>query len=211
MRGDTVIVFARVPRLGTVKQRLAAGIGARAALRFHAATLARLLRALRRDGRFRVVLARTPDRGRAAWPARVAVRPQGGGDLGARMHRAFAAHSRCRVALVGCDIPALGVADVAACFRALGSAEAVFGPATDGGYWLVGMGVRRPAAPFRGVRWSSEHALGDTVARFAGRGVAMLRELRDVDTAADLAAFRGLCPLDPPPGRLCLPGPTAGD
>lgn len=60
---DTVIVFARAPRLGTVKRRLARDIGDRAALRFYAETLKRLLWLLARDRRFRTVVAVTPDRG----------------------------------------------------------------------------------------------------------------------------------------------------
>jgi glycosyltransferase A (GT-A) superfamily protein (DUF2064 family) len=50
------------------------------------------------------------------------------------------------------------------------------------------MSSRRPARPFARVRWSTEHALADTLANFTGRRVAMLRTLHDVDTAADLAA-----------------------
>ena len=189
MKGDTLIVFARAPRLGTVKRRLAAGIGAMAALRFYRVQLGRLLRQVGRDRRWRVELAVTPDRLR--WPIRVPpglpMRPQGGGDLGQRMGRALARHRRA--VLVGCDIPGLGRADIAAAFRALGAAPAVFGPAEDGGYWLVGFGPRRPAAPFASVRWSTEHALADTLANCAGHRVALLRRLRDVDTAADLAAL----------------------
>lgn len=188
MRGDTLIVFARAPRLGAVKRRLARGIGARAALDFHRAQLAALLGAVARDRRWRTILAVTPDRARVRWPRRVVVRPQGRGDLGQRMARALAPHRRA--VLVGCDIPGIGAADIAAAFRALGHADAVFGPSEDGGYWLVGLGPRRPARPFAGVRWSSAAALSDTLANFAGRRVALLRRLRDVDTAADLAAVR---------------------
>ena len=101
-----------------------------------------------------------------------------------------AAGYRRRAVLVGCDIPGLGRADIAAAFKALGRADAVFGPAEDGGYWLVGLGPRRPPAPFAGVRWSTEHALADTLANCRGHRVALLRRLRDVDTAADLAALR---------------------
>jgi rSAM/selenodomain-associated transferase 1 len=181
---DTVIVFARAPRLGTVKRRLACDVGDRAALRFYRGNLARLLRELARDRRFRTVLAATPDHVRVRWPVRVPVVGQRGGDLGQRMHRACAAYGR--VAIVGTDIPALGAGDVAAAFRALGRAQAVFGPSEDGGYWLVALSPWRPARPFGGVRWSTEHALADTLANFAGRRVALLRVLRDVDTAADL-------------------------
>ena len=59
---DTVIVFARAPRLGAVKRRLARDIGDRAALRFHVATMTALLRDLLASRRFDVVLAVTPDR-----------------------------------------------------------------------------------------------------------------------------------------------------
>jgi rSAM/selenodomain-associated transferase 1 len=186
MTGDTVIVFARAPRLG-VKKRLAAGIGAMAALRFYRAQLAATLRQAR-DARWRTVLAVTPDHARARWPRGIARAGQGHGDLGARMARALGRHRRA--VLVGSDIPGLSRADLAAAFRALGRTDAVFGPAEDGGYWLVGYGPRRPSRPFAGVRWSSEHALSDTLANFVGRRVALIRTLRDVDDAADLAATR---------------------
>jgi len=184
---DTVFVFARAPRLGSVKRRLAREIGDRAALRFHRATLVKLLRALAADRRFATVLALTPDRARLSRPRGVAVVGQGAGDLGARMHRALGRARRA--AVVGCDIPGLCAADVAAAFRALGGAQACFGPAADGGYWLVALGPRRPARPFAGVRWSSPHALADTLANFRGRRIALLRGLRDVDCAADLRAM----------------------
>lgn len=190
MKGDVIIVFARAPRLGAVKRRLARGIGAMAALRFYRGQLAATLRAAR-DPRWRTVLATTPDRARARWPVmapRPAVLPQGHGELGARMARALARHRRA--VLVGSDIPGLARADLAAAFRALGRADAVFGPAEDGGYWLVGLGPRRPAHPFAHVRWSTAETLSDTLANFAGYRIALLRALRDVDTAADLAALR---------------------
>ena len=182
---DTVIVFARAPRLGAVKRRLGRRIGARAAVRFHRATLCRLLRGLAAERRFRTVLALTPDSARLRVPARVVRMGQGQGDLGARMGRALGRFPRGRAAIVGSDIPAAGASDLLAAFCALGRADAVFGPAEDGGYWLVGLGPRRPSRPFAKVRWSSPHALADTLANFAGRRVAMLRRLGDVDSAED--------------------------
>ncbi len=185
---DVAIVFARAPRLGAVKRRLACDIGERAALRFHAASLGRLLRALARDRRFRTVVALTPDRARLRLPAAVGWVPQGAGDLGRRMDRAFRRFPRRRVALVGCDIPGATAHDLRAAFRALGRASSVFGPAEDGGYWLVGMGPRRPARPFAAVRWSGPDALADTARNFARHRPTLLRRLRDVDRAADLLA-----------------------
>lgn len=187
---DLAIVFAKAPRLGAVKRRLARDLGAQAALRFHRATLFRLLLRLLAERRFATVLCLTPDRSRLVLPGRLGrrlvIRPQGPGDLGARMARAFRAFPRRRVALVGSDIPALSPADLLAAFATLGRADAAFGPAEDGGYWLVAQGPRRPNRPFAAVRWSSPHALSDTLRNFNSRRVAFLRTLRDVDTAADL-------------------------
>jgi rSAM/selenodomain-associated transferase 1 len=178
------IIFARAPRLGTVKRRLARGIGDRAALRFHATTLNRLLRGLAADRRFQTVLALTPDRARMRVPGGVRRIDQGRGDIGQRMHRALARFPRRGAAVIGSDIPDAGPADLWAAFRALGGADAVFGPAEDGGYWLVCLGPRRPSRPFAAVRWSTEHALADTLRNFAAGRVAMVRTLSDVDTIA---------------------------
>jgi rSAM/selenodomain-associated transferase 1 len=185
---DTVFVFARAPRLGTVKRRLAREIGDRAALRFHICVLRHLLRSLVRDRRFFTMLAATPDRARVRWPVRVPVIDQGGGNLGARMARVLGRGRRTVV--VGCDIPDVTADDIRSAFRLLGLADAVFGPAEDGGYWLVGFGPRRPAPPFAHVRWSTSHALSDTLANFRGYRVALLRTLRDVDTAADFTSWK---------------------
>ncbi|WP_206035581.1 TIGR04282 family arsenosugar biosynthesis glycosyltransferase [Roseomonas sp. HF4] len=192
MPRPVVILFARAPRLGTVKSRLARGIGQRAALRFYVGTLAAVARPIARDRRWTTLLATTPRGARARWdrfvPAATRRVAQPPGDLGRRMAGAMRRH---RVAiLAGSDIPGLRPADIAAAARALGRADAVFGPAEDGGYWLVGMGPRRPSRPFAGVRWSGEHALADTLANFRGRRVALLRCQPDVDTAEDLAALR---------------------
>jgi rSAM/selenodomain-associated transferase 1 len=186
---DTAIVFARAPRLGAVKRRLSRGIGDRAALRFHRTTLFRLLRGLAADRRFDTVLALTPDAARLRLPRRVRRVTQGRSDLGCRMDRVLRRFPNGRAAIVGSDIPQAGAPDLVAAFRALGRAAAVFGPAVDGGYWLVGLGPRRPARPFAGVRWSTADALADTLRNFRGRRVAMLRPLSDVDSAADLASL----------------------
>ncbi|HUI18380.1 MAG TPA: TIGR04282 family arsenosugar biosynthesis glycosyltransferase [Alphaproteobacteria bacterium] len=182
-----LVVMAKAPRLGQAKRRLAADIGAFAALAFYRAGLMRLLRRLKQPRRWRLWLYVTPDRAaRAGWPPGLALRPQGRGDLGARMRRPLAALSPGPVVIVGSDIPALAPAHIAAAFAALGSHDLVFGPATDGGYWLVGA-RRRPLPPqlFRQVRWSSRDALADTLAGIAGRfSVARLATLEDVDDGA---------------------------
>lgn len=159
MSRPVVIIFARVPQLGTVKRRLARDIGARAALRFYRENLTALLRRLRALRSVTRILAVTPDhhpRFKLPGFARIG---QGRGDLGARMGQAFRRFPRRPVILIGSDIPGLKAADIRAALRALRGADAVFGPTFDGGYWLIGMAGRRPATPFARVRWSSHMRL----------------------------------------------------
>jgi uncharacterized protein len=185
-----LVIFLRTPRLGRVKSRLAAGIGALAALRFYRETSARLLHRLARDRRWRCHLALTPDRdvaGARPWPiARTRYRRQGSGDLGHRLERVFRRLSPGPVLVIGSDIPAISASHIAAGFKALGTAEAVFGPAADGGYWAIGL-RRRPRLPrglFAGVRWSSAHALADTIVSLPrGLPIAFLETLDDIDDA----------------------------
>lgn len=182
MKG-TLILFARSPRLGGVKRRLAAEIGRRAALRFHRINTEALIRRLGRDRRWRTLLAVSS--GAWRWPAHMPRMTQRGHDLGARMADALAAAPTGPVILVGSDIPGIAPGHIARAFHALGAADAVFGPARDGGYWLVGVrdkGLLRGL--FRAVRWSSEHALADTIANLpAGRRHALVDMLEDVDDA----------------------------
>jgi uncharacterized protein len=185
-----LVIFAKVPALGRVKRRLAADIGALAALRFQRASTARLLRRLARDGRWVCWLALTPDgaaSGPRFWRAPTPRIAQGGGDLGRRMARPFARLPPGPVIVIGSDVPAIAPAHVAAAFRLLGQNDLVFGPARDGGFWLIGA-RRLPYGLFRGVRWSSEHALADTLANVPRRlRVALAATLDDVD---DGAAYR---------------------
>ena len=176
-----LVIFTRQPRLGRGKRRLARDIGAVEALRFQRVTLAGLLRRLGRDPRWTTWLGITPDRS-GPWPRGVATLPQGSGDLGRRMARVARGLPPGPVVIIGSDIPDITASDIAAAFRALGPKSAVFGPATDGGYWLVGLRrLPRFIDPFAKVRWSSEHALADTLANLTDNEVAMLRTLCDVD------------------------------
>jgi uncharacterized protein len=190
-----LVVFAKAPRLGQVKSRLAAGIGALAALRFYRGTTARVLRRLSRDPRWRTLVAVTPSRAlrKPFWDPRIPRLDQGSGDLGHRMARVFRALSPGPVVIVGSDIPELAPRHVGAAFRALGSRDVVFGPAADGGYWLVGLrrSPRLPTGLFAGVRWSGPHALADTRAGLPrGFTVALLETLEDVDDAEAYRRWR---------------------
>jgi uncharacterized protein len=191
-----LVLFVRAPRLGAGKRRLAREIGDVAAVRFERLMIALLLRRLGADRRWRLSIAITPDRARHALRIgrrSTEVTAQGRGDLGSRMDRALRAFLRGPVVLVGADIPALGPAEVATAFRLLGSHDLVFGPAEDGGFWLVGARHPRQLPPlFKRVRWSSPHALADTLAGLPGQiSIGLATRLADVD---DADAYRRLAP-----------------
>ena len=191
-----VVIFAKAPRIGTVKRRLAVDIGALAAWRCYSDITRRLIGRLAREPRWKLWLAVTPDDAAhhtRFWPRSrhrraVARMPQGPGDLGQRMGRVLRDLPRGPVVIVGSDIPGIDVRAIHAAFRALRSHDAVFGPAEDGGYWLVGL--RRKPRPrhylpgrlFHAVRWSTGHALADTLAGLPkSTRIAMLHPLADVD------------------------------
>ena len=189
-----LVIFARAPQLGRVKRRLSAEIGLTAAKRFYRATLAAEIRRLANDRRWTPWLFVTPDDAlglpiwRSAGP-RPRLCPQGRGDLGQRMTLPFRVLPPGPVVLVGSDIPALRTDHVARAFRLLGRTDFVFGPASDGGFWLVG--ARRlkalPRTLFAGVRWSTAQALADTLAGLpSGYSIGQADTLHDVDDVQDL-------------------------
>jgi uncharacterized protein len=188
-----LIVMAKVPVMGRVKTRLACEVGAATATRFYRSTLSHVVGRLARDPRFETSLAVAPDVGRAspALPRGVRRIGQGGGDLGQRMQRLLDQASPGPAIIVGTDIPAIQPGMIAAAFRALGRNDAVFGPAEDGGFWLVGVPCRRSAKRlFMNVRWSTAATLADAIRNLPTGRIGIAASLSDVDTARDFNAQR---------------------
>ena len=92
------------------------------------------------------------------------------------------------VCLIGADVPGIDRMQIARAFDVLGGNDMVFGPAPDGGFWLIGSRQGRVLTPraLDGVRWSSRHALSDTLKVLPEKRIAMAATLQDVDTADDL-------------------------
>ncbi len=191
-----LVVMVRAPVCGAVKTRLGKEIGPVAATALYRILTSALLRGVARASRWRAVLAVEPPAAAGArflcWgptPRRI---PQRRGSLGARMQAIFQT-TPAPCLIVGSDIPRVTGALIADAFEALREADAVFGPAEDGGFWLVGL--RRPAlrqSPFERVRWSSEYALADVLANLQGCRVAFARTLFDVDDAKDYRRLKRL-------------------
>lgn len=190
--------MAKPPLMGRVKTRLAEEVGPVAATAFYRHSCARLLRRLDRPRQWTLRLAvnAAPGERYACWPAGVERMAQGRGDLGARLRHVLAALPPGPVLIIGTDTPQIEPEDIRAAFEALGEADAVFGPAEDGGYWLIGLARRRPAPHlFEGVEWSTSSALDDTVyslpEAFRVRYLQTLTDVDDLDSLRLLAARWG--------------------
>ncbi len=189
-RKPRLVIMLKEPRAGRVKTRLGRDIGMVPAAWWFRHQTARLIRRLV-DPRWRITLAISPDTARLSpvWPVHLLRQAQGRGDLGERMRRIFETAPHGPVVIIGADIPGVTPMLIARAFRELGRSDAVFGPAEDGGYWLVGWnGLRLPATLFQNVRWSTEHALSDSIRSLPDARIAHIDTLRDVDTAGDLSA-----------------------
>lgn len=189
-----LVIMAKAAIAGRAKTRLAKDIGVGRAVAFARNGGRACMLRLAHDPRWQSLIAVTPDAAmcEAIWPRGMRRVPQGGGDLGTRMQRVFDRLPPGPVIIVGTDIPRIRPVHVARAFQLLGRNDVVLGPAGDGGYWLVGF-KRQPGriAPFANVRWSSPHALGDTMANLGGLKVALADVLDDVDDAASLARHAG--------------------
>jgi hypothetical protein len=190
-----LILFLKAPRPGAVKTRLAATLGAAeacAAYRRMVETLLRQLAELQN-----VELCFTPDDAgpeiepwaKPTWR----LMAQGSGDLGCRLDRTFRRafdEGAERIVIIGSDCPEVGTSDIQAAWMALSSQDVVLGPATDGGYWLIGLRAPRPEV-FADMQWSTNAVLRETLdrCRAAGLTTHLLRELTDVDTEADWRRF----------------------
>ena len=201
-RRNRLVIMAREPIAGAVKTRLARDIGSVRAAWWYRHNLQRVLRRLRGDPRWDLRVALCPDTAlaRPHWLAGVAALSQGTGSLGDRMERVLAGMPAGPVLVIGSDIPGVGRREIARAFLALGSADVVLGPSGDGGYWAIGSRASRrrlPRGSLAGVRWSTCHALRDTVRALQDQGtLRMVGELRDVDRAADMDQTS--C-IEPPP------------
>ena len=195
-RGENqLLIFAKAPRVGLVKTRLAISVGPQRACDIYE----RLLRTLsvRLSAVEKATVCFAPDDAepelRPFFPAHWRYYPQRGSDLGARLENAICHafnQGASKVAVIGSDCPDLNSDDIANAWQKLDRSDVVFGPATDGGYWLIGM-THPHADLFRAIEWGTAKVLEQSRsrARDAHLKVALLRSLADIDTAEDWQAY----------------------
>ncbi len=206
---ECLIVFTRFPEPGTTKTRLIPRLGSRGAadlqrrMTEHVLAQARPLRDVRGAD-----LEVRYDGGNAAgmrtWLGEdLAYVRQGAGDIGARMARALRdamAQGYDAMVLIGSDIPGISTALVQRAFEALAGAPVVLGPASDGGYYLIGLSrdMKQADLPalFAGMPWGSSAVLADTCRRLRRLGCPyiLLETLDDVDRPEDLPVWERFNP-----------------
>ena len=217
----TLCIFARYPEPDQTKTRLIPALGPLGAARLqdrmtcHTLAMAiqlRVRRPIQIELRFtgatlEAMQSRYGSRG-------IQILPQGEGTLGERLSRAAgnALAHQSPVILIGSDCPSLTADGIDRAFAALEQNQVVLGPATDGGYYLIGLSQFFPAL-FEGIAWSSRAVLTQTLAAAKSWGIrpTLLEPLSDVDEPTDLhpnqiAALEAITPYHP--RQLAITGAT---
>lgn len=194
-----LLVFTRYPDPGTTKTRMIPALGPEGAARLQRDMTAHTLAIARRwsrdaDGEIVVRFSGgTPALMRDMFGDDLVYLPQGEGDLGERLKRAIkseADRDAQAIVAIGCDCPFLDKAILNQAFAALHSHDVTIGPASDGGYYLIGTRHPQPSL-FENISWGSEYVLAQTLdaARVLGLELAQLVTLSDVDTPQDLTLW----------------------
>lgn len=199
---NCLVIFAKAPRLGTVKTRLQTTLPAGRVRKLYIAFVRDTLEMGRRVRKVDCrVIAFTPHDGEGLLRKAIGQDangfefvPQEGRDLGERLRNAFA-HSfqqgARRTVIIGSDSPSLPARLVEEAFAALAQNDLVLGPSTDGGYYLIGFRLQGSGFTVRildGIEWSTERVLEQTVAaaRKAKLKTHLLTPWYDVDDAVTL-------------------------
>ncbi len=193
---NILIVFLKHPEPGKVKTRLAADIGKRRAAMLYRVFVETVLERTESKSFSRIIFYTPSSKKKqlTRWlgPA-VEYCPQQGRDLGERMLNAFRyafAQGADKTVIIGTDSPTLDNRTILNAFRKLNQADAVIGPSTDGGYYLLGM-KKLHRQLFMGMAWSTGKVLERTLSVLKKSGLthSCLRKVFDVDTLEDLVTL----------------------
>jgi hypothetical protein len=221
-RWRRLILFARFPEPGRVKTRLIPALGPEGAAALHRRLVLRTLRTAlaacrAADAELEIRFTGGDENALHHWLGdEVFCRAQSDGDLGRRMAGAFADSFRegaRATVIIGSDCPELTADLLAAAFDKLFQASVVLGPATDGGYYLIGLTQPVPQL-FRGIRWSTETVLAESLHALEQINVkpALLSSLNDLDLPGDLPAWKRIADAeDSGPCRISVVIPAVNE
>ena len=206
-----LLVFARLPELGRVKSRIAATLGDAKALEAYEAMLGDLQLSIGESTagtEVEILWAPTPDANGASLQRAFGHRAtamQTGATLGDRLSMAFSErfffHRTEKIIAIGVDDPSLSRELIDQAFGLLDSCEWVIGPATDGGYYLIGCRAAAfEVSVFDEIEWGTDTVLARTLEKIGAmqRTVALLPHRTDLDRSDDLQQYAAVAP----PGAL---------
>ncbi|UKM65204.1 TIGR04282 family arsenosugar biosynthesis glycosyltransferase [Flavobacteriaceae bacterium GSB9] len=192
MNKTLVIVFVKNPKLGKVKTRLAKSIGNEAALAVYSKLLKVTENAVKKlDTDVLIYFSEHIEE--EAWH-NFNKNIQHGKDLGERMRNAFQQGFEDgyeRIALIGSDLPDISENHIKQALHVLTQNEVVFGPAKDGGYYLIGLSKMHTSI-FQNKPWSQPNLLSETLKELHKNNTSFitLETLNDIDTYEDLIASK---------------------
>ena len=213
-KSHLVILFCRYPVPGHAKTRLIPALGSVGAANLHRelteTILKNLIRARAQMGfDIQIYFDGGSLEKMSQWlGSEHLYKQQAEGDLGRRMYSAFQGaflKGYQRVILMGSDIPDMKPSHIREAFHALEYTDLVFGPSTDGGYWLVGL--KKPVEVFQITNWGSHNVLEQTMAQAKAHGLSVqqIEPLSDIDTMEDLKIWRPDCETDHPYLSVIVP------
>ena len=198
---NAIIIFIKNPELGKVKTRLAATVGSERALGIYQQLIALTLKAVKHINADKFIyFSDMTDSSISFMDVAFYQVVQHGKDLGERMEHAFTDVFKKlyrNIVIIGTDCPGIDSAILETAFLKLSSSDVVIGPATDGGYYLLGMSKECPML-FRNIEWSTSTVLQKTIAFCNDNaiGYSLLTELSDVDEEKDLIHLEQILKLD---------------
>ena len=187
-----LLIFCKNPVLGQCKTRLAASIGAEKALAVYEFLLTHTAKITAKVQAKRVVHYSNYIQTQDAFSDTIFNKAvQSGSDLGQRMAHALEEafdQGATKAILIGSDLYDLSAALIESAFEALNDHDAVIGPASDGGYYLIGM--NQPISEiFNNKYWGTPSVLSDTLTNLTPYKTAILVEKNDIDTLSDLESY----------------------
>jgi len=195
---QALIIFTKEPEIGKVKTRITPFLSESKCLSLYKAFLKDSLSLGKKVTADMKILAYDSGKAKPTYLSRLGkdfnLHKQKGRSLGEKMHDAFL-HAKdkkaSKIVMIGTDCPTFPKSYIEKAFRMLDKKDVVLGPALDGGYYL--MGLKKPCfALFRGIKWSTNSVLKDTIhrARKFHNRIGMLKAVRDIDKPEDLIALK---------------------
>ncbi len=186
---NCLIIFTRNPELGKGKRRLAATVGDEKALEIYKFLLEHTRSITKNIYGIKQVWYSEQVHENDDWDNLVYEKyAQQGDDLGERMKHAFekALERHESVIIIGSDMYDLSALEIDEAFKKLNEHDAVIGPATDGGYYLLGFKNSIPKGIFENKEWGTETVLQETLSDLDKVDYVILEERNDVDTEDDI-------------------------